>query len=421
MKTIEFHIIQTYNASNPNRDANGDPKTVTVGGVKRARISSQSLKRAMRDKFSENANVGLFSVGKRTKMRVQLEKRLVGMNDENGKPINASEASVLANLAWNLYSGKDANLKKSDEVEVDEDSGESEAKNDDNAMMFVDQNSVENVVKWVASNSSRLKNTKKPKNTKGKGKEKSHPDKLVEIPKEDSKDFQKMQKEFLTMLLEFEAIDIALFGRMTASQRQGTVEGSCLVAHAFSTHRLVAEFDFFTAVDDFAGIEDDKVGMLDSKGFNASTMYRNLVVDVVQLEKNLDADHDKTETAIRAFVKAMVDSYPKALRNSHGEPPRPQAIIALIRDSNRTANLGDAFLRPIQSEGARNVAEISVEQLAKCYESTTRAYPDYRADEAMMVSKSPEIKFPGADEVDVNVMIERIVAAYRSRREKSAA
>ena len=208
---------------------------------------------------------------------------------------------------------------------------------------------------------------------------------------------------------------------MTASQRQGTVEGSCLVAHAFSTHRLVAQFDFFTAVDDFAGIEDDKVGMLDSKGFNASTMYRNLVVDVTQLEKNLDADYAKTETAIRAFIKAMVDSYPKALRNSHGEPTRPQAIIALIRDSNRTANLGDAFLRPIQSEGTRNVAEISVEQLAKCYESTTRAYPDYRADEAMMVSKSPEIKFPGADEVDANVMIERIVSAYRSHREKSVA
>ena len=45
---LELHIIQNFAPSNLNRDDVGSPKECKFGGVRRARISSQALKRAMR-------------------------------------------------------------------------------------------------------------------------------------------------------------------------------------------------------------------------------------------------------------------------------------------------------------------------------------------------------------------------------------
>jgi CRISPR system Cascade subunit CasC len=56
---IQLHILKTYAASNLNRDDLGAPKEVIFGGSRRLRISSQSLKRAVRisevfDSFREH-------------------------------------------------------------------------------------------------------------------------------------------------------------------------------------------------------------------------------------------------------------------------------------------------------------------------------------------------------------------------------
>ena len=45
---IEVHIIQNHAPSNLNRDDAGSPKTAFFGGYRRARISSQCLKRCYR-------------------------------------------------------------------------------------------------------------------------------------------------------------------------------------------------------------------------------------------------------------------------------------------------------------------------------------------------------------------------------------
>ena len=48
---LDIHVIQTVPPSNINRDDTGSPKTAQYGGVRRARVSSQSWKKAMRDYF----------------------------------------------------------------------------------------------------------------------------------------------------------------------------------------------------------------------------------------------------------------------------------------------------------------------------------------------------------------------------------
>ncbi len=46
---MELHVIQSFAPSNLNRDDVGAPKSCTFGGVPRARISSQCLKRTARE------------------------------------------------------------------------------------------------------------------------------------------------------------------------------------------------------------------------------------------------------------------------------------------------------------------------------------------------------------------------------------
>ena len=48
MKHIALHILQPFPPSCLNRDDVGAPKSAIFGGVTRARISSQCLKRAIR-------------------------------------------------------------------------------------------------------------------------------------------------------------------------------------------------------------------------------------------------------------------------------------------------------------------------------------------------------------------------------------
>lgn len=45
---LQLHLLTTYPPSSPNRDDQGRPKTAILGGVPRLRLSSQSVKRALR-------------------------------------------------------------------------------------------------------------------------------------------------------------------------------------------------------------------------------------------------------------------------------------------------------------------------------------------------------------------------------------
>ena len=45
---LQLHLLTAYPPSNPNRDDQGRPKQALVGGAPRLRLSSQSVKRALR-------------------------------------------------------------------------------------------------------------------------------------------------------------------------------------------------------------------------------------------------------------------------------------------------------------------------------------------------------------------------------------
>src|SRR3990172_5328195 len=85
MKHLELHIIQSVPVACLNRDDLNSPKTAIFGGVQRARVSSQSWKRAIREMAKEIAP-DQFKGARTRLMHEPLVKAMVASG------INASDA-----------------------------------------------------------------------------------------------------------------------------------------------------------------------------------------------------------------------------------------------------------------------------------------------------------------------------------------
>ena len=80
---LEFHLIQNFAPSNLNRDDTGAPKDAIFGGQRRARVSSQCFKRAVRLAAGEHELLPAAHRGIRTKkLKTLLLERLAGRDGE---------------------------------------------------------------------------------------------------------------------------------------------------------------------------------------------------------------------------------------------------------------------------------------------------------------------------------------------------
>src|SRR5438132_10596726 len=92
---IEMHILQNFAPSNLNRDDTGSPKDCEFGGYRRARISSQCLKRAMREEFDERGLFDPEQLALRTKRAVaDLADRLRNRGRDVGEAARVAEAAI---------------------------------------------------------------------------------------------------------------------------------------------------------------------------------------------------------------------------------------------------------------------------------------------------------------------------------------
>jgi len=80
------------------------------------------------------------------------------------------------------------------------------------------------------------------------------------------------------------AVDIALFGCMTTSDYFEDVEAAMQVAHAISTHAVVNESDYWTAVDDLARTQAS--AHLGETIFNSACFYKYFCLDWDQFVRN---------------------------------------------------------------------------------------------------------------------------------------
>ena len=326
---IEFHLIQNFAPSNLNRDDTGAPKDAVFGGYRRARVSSQCFKRAIRMTVRDQGLIEPRFQGVRTKKLKQLlEERLAALGH------NDAESRIIAALSA-------AGLKLGDDGRTE-------------YLLFLGDAEIAGFAELIHLHWDALANAA-PSNEK-----KSKKEAKASAPAE-------VVKKAKGLLDGGKAIDVALFGRMLADLPEVNQDAACQVAHAISTHRVEREFDYFTAVDDKGGPDETGAGMIGQVEFSSATFYRYAVIDAQKLLQNLQGDKELTLLAVEAFVQAAVRAIPTGKQNTFAAHNPPSFVGTVIRKGG-PLSLANAFEKPITAKQDKSLTTLSVEALTN-YES----------------------------------------------------
>ncbi|MFQ2274855.1 type I-E CRISPR-associated protein Cas7/Cse4/CasC [Aeromonas hydrophila] len=324
---VELHLIQNFAPSNLNRDDTGAPKDAIFGGQRRARVSSQCFKRAIRLYSRDQQLIPTEYRALRTKkLQALLLERLSDRDQEEAS--GKIEAALAA-----------AGLKLKDDGKTE-------------YLLFLGEREIAGFAALIEEHWDALII---PAAGERKGKKESK----AAI----SADLAKQAKALLD---GGKAVDVALFGRMLADLPQVNQDAACQVAHAISTHRVERDFDYFTAVDDVGGPDETGAGMIGQVEFNSATFYRYAALDVSKLLQNLQDDKELTASAIESLIQSMVRAIPTGKQNSFAAHNLPEFIGVSLRKS--PLNLANAFERPIQPRHDKSLTEQSVAALGE-YES----------------------------------------------------
>jgi CRISPR system Cascade subunit CasC len=318
---IEFHLIQNFAPSNLNRDDTGAPKDALFGGHRRARVSSQCFKRAIRLKTQELNLIPLENRGIRTKKLAALLQAKLG--DEALPRIEAALAA--------------AGLKLKDDGKTE-------------VLLFLGEGEINALVDLIKTHWDELT----PANAGAE--KKSKKDAKASAPPE-------VVKKAKALLNGGKAVDVALFGRMLADMPSVNQDAASQVAHALSTHRVEREFDYFTAVDDQSGDDETGAGMIGQVEFNSATFYRYAVVDANKLIANLQNDQELAIHALGAFTQAMARAVPTGKQNSFAAHNPPSFVGVVLRASS-PLNLANAFEKPVWPRQDASLTTASVQVLA---------------------------------------------------------
>lgn len=317
---VQLHLLTSYPPSNLNRDDLGRPKTATMGGAQRLRVSSQSLKRAWRtsEVFGEalKGHLGTRTKALGTKVYADLIAR-------GAKAADALEwAKAIAGVFGKL---KDVN-KSEGRVEIEQ-------------LAHIapeEQAAVDALVDTLAA--------------RGTG------------PKPEELDLLRSDES---------AADIALFGRMLAAAPSHNVEAAAQVAHAITVHKTAVEDDFFTAVDDLNnGDEDRGAGHMGETEFGAGLYYLYICIDRELLRENLHGNAELANKALGALMEAAATVAPSGKQNSFGSRAWASYILAEKGDW-QPRSLSVAFLEPLSGGELLDKAvaglEANSERMAKVY------------------------------------------------------
>lgn len=355
MKLIELHILQSFPVSCLNRDDVGAPKTAIFGGVTRARISSQCLKRAIRLHAAE-LQPRLYAANRSRLFTSEVTNLL--------KERVPDEAQALAKCAAH-YLGK---LDPKDDAKV-------------KTLMFLSPAEYGRLADLLAGLPSderkdlcdAVGKISPEELEKAEGEESSEEPKEQTAPKAKAKEKEKplTAKQFTSKVSKIlkspikrmfgegfvkDAADIAIFGRMVASDHSLTVEGAGLFSHALSTHKADNDIDFFSAVDDLQPQEEAGAGMTGVLEFNSATYYRYAALNLDLLFNQPTAtlacfggaEHKSARRDIvDAFVRGVVLAVPGARKNSMNAHTLPDCVLGLVREKGQPLQLVNAFEKPV--------------------------------------------------------------------------
>ena len=345
---VDINVLQSVPSSNINRDDTGAPKTAYYGGVVRSRVSSQSWKRAVRMLFKEQSADAEWLAGIRTMRGPLLLANELQKQDTNLSSDEAMEQAVVVFNKAKIKLDKKTNQTK--------------------ALLMLSHGQIEKLAEYVLQNSEL-----------------------------DSKAVKEV-------LQGNHSLDMALFGRMVADDPSLNVDAACQVAHAISTHEIVPEYDYYTAVDDEKADDESGSAMIGTIEYDSATLYRYANVNVNELVQSL-GDTDTAIKGLQLFVKDFVLSMPTGKKNSFANKTVPQYVLVTVREDT-PVNLVSAFEEPVQSR--HGYLQPSVKQLEKEYQDTQQFVQTPLAS-VVVTNKESKINTKAADVDDLVSKVTEVI------------
>lgn len=327
-------------------------KSAVFGGARRARISSQCLKRAFR--FSEDYIEE--SRSRRTAQKENMLNKSLEIFPEKDPTIikyilSQTMPKEKVMTAW--IKGEMELLINTIENTIGE---PSDKKHDDfkklcYALGLTSENSEE-------------------EDSKGKDKTNALTKELLDLNKTLNNALVSAEKEFLKSGIS--SIDVALSGRMCTSDILQNVEAAMSMSHAITTHAMEAEIDWFTAMDDLKEeSEDAGAGHLNTQEFGAGVFYQYASVDVDLLAKHLGTDRKNAFDSIAGYLRVMATTTPTGKQHSFASHSLAHCVMVSLSDM--PLSLANAFENPIK-KGREGYVLPSVKAMLDYWEKVNKAY-----------------------------------------------
>ncbi len=350
MKTlIEVHVLQNFAPSNLNRDDTGAPKDAFFGGTRRARVSSQCDKRAVRQFFDEKVREGVFS---EDELAVRTKRVYQAIVDALAGKRDPAETLAKAKIALSYVK-----LKAADDGKTQ-------------YLLFLGRREIVALTTTIDECWDQIIAAEESDEEKLKGKAKGKAKKAAakSAPKE-------VQARIESAFDGGKAVDVALFGRMLADMPDKNQHAACQVAHAISTHAVEREFDFYTAVDDLKPEDTAGADMMGTVEFNSACYYRYAVVDWAKLVENLQDDMELAAKGLHTFLQGFVIAEPTGKQNSFAAHNPPEFVAVTVCHDAAPHNLANAFETAVRAKTGESLTRKSVEALVEKGNALEKAYP----------------------------------------------
>ena len=356
---LNLHILTSLAFANPNRDDAGAPKSAIYGGVERARMSSQSLKRAARigyEQYSLSPTYRSAAVG--TLVSKELRER--------GHVVDDAAEGLIDQAVRHLVEDSPKNKRQSDD-DLAEEGAEAGA-----TLMWLSKAEV-----------SALADTLKEVLTSGK------------LP-----NAKALRKKIAAAVRE-PALPIAMFGRMFAASPDSATDAAVQVSHAISTHQHGVEVDYFTAVDD---LRAHGAGHLGLAMFVGAVYYRHVCIDRAQLQATMGNGLATASNDLEHMLRSLVLELPSGKQNSAAHQSLPSLVLAM--QGPRPANCVEAFEKPVQADSDGYV-QASAQALRDYIVDVSQFYGD-AFGESRVAGRSSLSALFAAETTDLPTMVDAL-------------
>ena len=343
---VELHIIQTLPPSNANRGRDGSPKNLMYGGALRARLSSQSQKRAARQWYRSQGTVPREHLADRSRVWADDMATML--------PWAGDDALTVARLTLGLFN-------------VSPDKLLGEAIEPGGNLLFLSLHEVETIAAIAGHHQELLIELV------GRCRE------MVELSgTKKTYDRHPTKKELAPLVKALNQVsanppgDVALFGRMMAQLTETSVDGCVQVADAIGVNEIprnkttdgwmAGEIDFFSAMDDKT--HRAGAGMIGERAFVSPTYYRYANLCTHELTR-LVGEATTAQQFARGFLQGFIMALPDGMVSSHAHMTLPELIVVRTTEYQPYTHT-PAFLTPINQPdgGGASISQLAAGALS---------------------------------------------------------